>query len=277
MGAVAIMIIKAIILDWAGTTVDYGSRAPTLAFREVFKREGVPIKDLEARTPMGKAKREHIAAIAAMPRVARSWKRKRGSVIGKADIDRMYERFLPIQKELLLTHSDVIPGVVEAIRQCREWGIKIGSTTGYSRELMEVVAPIAAAQGYSPDVIVCADDVAKGRPSPQMNLRAAELLGVPPSSEVLVLDDTTVGCEAGKRAGCIAVGVSKTGNMLGMTLQEIEAEDPEEMEDALIDVDWPLREAGARFVIPAVADLPDLIQQLEDDYQWRNRHRLPAE
>jgi phosphonoacetaldehyde hydrolase len=277
MGAVAIMIIKAIILDWAGTTVDYGSRAPTLAFREVFKREGVPIKDLEARTPMGKAKREHIAAIAAMPRVARSWKRKRGSVIGKADIDRMYERFLPIQKELLLTHSDVIPGVVEAIRQCREWGIKIGSTTGYSRELMEVVAPIAAAQGYSPDVIVCADDVAKGRPSPQMNLRAAELLGVPPSSEVLVLDDTTVGCEAGERAGCIAVGVSKTGNMLGMTLQEIEAEDPEEMEDALIDVDWPLREAGARFVIPAVADLPDLIQQLEDDYQWRNRHRLPAE
>jgi phosphonoacetaldehyde hydrolase len=277
MGAVAIMIIKAIILDWAGTTVDYGSRAPTLAFREVFKREGVPIKDLEARTPMGKAKRDHIAAIAAMPRVARSWKRKRGSVIGKADIDRMYERFLPIQKELLLTHSDVIPGVVEAIRQCREWGIKIGSTTGYSRELMEVVAPIAAAQGYSPDVIVCADDVAKGRPSPQMNLRAAELLGVPPSSEVLVLDDTTVGCEAGERAGCIAVGVSKTGNMLGMTLQEIEAEDPEEMEDALIDVDWPLREAGARFVIPAVADLPDLIQQLEDDYQWRNRHRLPAE
>lgn len=277
MGAVAIMIIKAIILDWAGTTVDYGSRAPTLAFREVFKREGVPIKDLEARTPMGKAKREHIAAIAAMPRVARSWKRKRGSVIGKADIDRMYERFLPIQKELLLTHSDVIPGVVEAIRQCREWGIKIGSTTGYSRELMEVVAPIAAAQGYSPDVIVCADDVAKGRPSPQMNLRAAELLGVPPSSEVLVLDDTTVGCEAGERAGCIAVGVSKTGNMLGMTLQEIEAEDPEEMEDALIDVDWPLREAGARFVIPAVADLPDLIQQLEEDYQWRNRHRLPAE
>jgi phosphonoacetaldehyde hydrolase len=110
-----------------------------------------------------------------------------------------------------------------------------------------------------------------------MNLRAAELLGVPPSSEVLVLDDTTVGCEAGERAGCIAVGVSKTGNMLGMTLQEIEAEDPEEMEDALIDVDWPLREAGARFVIPAVADLPDLIQQLEDDYQWRNRHRLPAE
>lgn len=277
MGAVAIMIIKAIILDWAGTTVDYGSRAPTLAFREVFKREGVPIKDLEARTPMGKAKRDHIAAIAAMPRVARSWKRKRGSVIGKADIDRMYERFLPIQKELLLTHSDVIPGVVEAIRQCREWGIKIGSTTGYSRELMEVVAPIAAAQGYSPDVIVCADDVAKGRPSPQMNLRAAELLGVPPSSEVLVLDDTTVGCEAGERAGCIAVGVSKTGNMLGMTLQEIEAEDPEEMEDALIDVDWPLREAGARFVIPSVADLPDLIQQLEDDYQWRNRHRLPAE
>jgi hypothetical protein len=65
--------------------------------------------------------------------------------------------------------------------------------------------------------------------------------------------------------------------MLGMTLQEIEAEDPEEMEDALIDVDWPLREAGARFVIPAVADLPDLIQQLEEDYQWRNRHRLPAE
>ncbi len=260
------MRIKAVILDWAGTTVDYGSRAPTLAFRQVFKREGVAINDEEARLPMGMSKRDHIAAIAAMPRVAKAWKKKLGREIGKDDIDRMYAQFTPIQKELLAKHSEVIPGVVEAIQQCREWGLKIGSTTGYSRELMAIVAPLAAAQGYSPDVIVCSDDVAEGRPSPQMNIRAAELLGVSPLSNILVLDDTEVGCQAGKHSGCITVGVAKTGNMLGMSLEEIEEEDEEEIEDALIDVDWPMREAGANYVIPSVADLPDLIQQIEGDY-----------
>ncbi|MFM7072312.1 MAG: phosphonoacetaldehyde hydrolase [Planctomycetota bacterium] len=259
------MKIKAVILDWAGTTVDYGSRAPSLAFRQVFELEGVAITDAEARLPMGMSKRDHIAAITALPRVANAWKELFGREAAKEDIDRMYRRFAPIQKELLARHSDVIPGVVEVIRECRQRGLKIGSTTGYSRELMAVVAPLAAAQGYSPDVIVCSDDVLEGRPSPHMNIRAAELLGVEPISDILVIDDTEIGCQAGKNSGCLTVGVAKTGNMLGKSLEEIAAEDPREIELALVDIEKPMRAAGANYVIRSVADLPDLIREIEGD------------
>ena len=65
---------QAVIFDWAGTTVDYGSRAPTQAFIEIFRRRGIEITEPEARGPMGLTKRDHIAAIAALPRVARIWR-----------------------------------------------------------------------------------------------------------------------------------------------------------------------------------------------------------
>ena len=46
--------INAVILDWAGTTVDFGSFAPTQIFVEAFRRAfGVEITLAEARVPMG--------------------------------------------------------------------------------------------------------------------------------------------------------------------------------------------------------------------------------
>src|SRR5262245_12563345 len=157
--------LKAVIFDWAGTTVDYGSRAPTQVFVEIFRRRGVQITEAEARGPMGAAKRDHIAALVALPRIAAQWKAHCGRDPGQPDVTLMYEEFLPLQKETLARNgSDVIPGVPEAIEKLRQQGVKIGSTTGYTRELMEVVAPLAARGGYAPEVIVCSDDVPAGRP-----------------------------------------------------------------------------------------------------------------
>ena len=65
--------IKAVILDWAGVTVDYGSCAPAQAFVEVFRRYGVEITTAEARGPMGRAKRDHIIEIASLARVSEVW------------------------------------------------------------------------------------------------------------------------------------------------------------------------------------------------------------
>jgi phosphonoacetaldehyde hydrolase len=188
--------LQAVLLDWAGTTVDHGSCAPTRVFVEIFRRRGIDITVAEARGPMGRAKHEHIAAVASLPRVSALWQQRYGHAPTAADVQAMYDDFLPLQKETLEHGSDVIPGIPEAINTLRQWGLKIGSSTGYTRELMEVVAPIAARQGYAPDALVCSDDVTEGRPSPMMNQRCAELLGVSLHS-VLVVDDTPVGIEAG--------------------------------------------------------------------------------
>ena len=62
--------IRAVLFDWAGTTVDHGSRAPVEVVVEVFRRAGVAVTDAEARAPMGRAKREHLDAVLSTPRVA---------------------------------------------------------------------------------------------------------------------------------------------------------------------------------------------------------------
>jgi phosphonoacetaldehyde hydrolase len=256
-------MLRAILFDWAGTTVDYGSRAPTSVFLRIFERRGVKITIPEARGPMGMAKREHIAAVLALPRVTAEWTKVHGRAPVDADVQAMYDEFLPLQKETLAAGSDLIPGAVEAIDACRQMGLKIGSSTGYTRALMDVVAPIAAAGGYVPDCILCADDVPQGRPAPWMNFRAAEQLGVYPMSDVLIVDDTPVGIAAGLNAGCPTVAVSQTGNSLGLSEAEAEALPPAELQARLAAIEADFRACGAQHVIQSVTELPELVRQLQ--------------
>lgn len=254
--------IKAVLLDWAGTTVDYGSRAPTEVFVEIFRRRGVDVTVEEARGPMGRAKHEHIAMVAHLPRVSALWEQQHGSPPTAADVLAMYHDFLPLQKQILEKGSNVIPGIPAAIDELRRLGIRIGSTTGYTRELMDVVVPIAAAQGYEPEVIVCSDEVTAGRPAPWMNLRAAELLNTYPFSNIAIVDDTPVGIEAGKRAGMITIAVSLTGNALALSEEEVGILPATELEQRLKKIETEFLTAGADYVIPSVAELPKLIGRM---------------
>ncbi len=253
--------IRGLLLDWAGTTVDHGSRAPARVFVEVFQRSGVPVTEAEARGPMGMAKRAHIAAVLNLPRVARAWEDRHGKAPVDADVQRLYETFLPLQLSVLRQYSSVIPGVPEAIAWCRAQGLGIGSTTGYTRELMEAVCPVAAEGGYTPDVLVCSDQVAAGRPAPWLNYRAAEEMGIYPMEQLLVVDDTPLGIQAGKAAGCLTVAVSRTGNALGLGLEEMETLTPVELGKRLVQIELDFRSGGADFVIASVADLPELLER----------------
>ena len=254
--------IKAVLLDWAGTTVDYGSRAPTQVFLEIFHRRGVEITVEEARGPMGRAKHEHIAMVAALPRIAELWRQQHGTTPTEADVRALYNDFLPLQKEILRLGSSVIPGIPQAIAELRQRGIRIGSTTGYTRELMEIVIPIAAAEGYQADVVVCSDEVSAGRSAPWMNIRAAEKLGVYPFHQIVVVDDTAVGIEAAKNGGMIAVAVSLTGNALGLSEAEIQCLSGPELQTRLLKIEKEFRSIGAEYVIPSVAELPMLLSRL---------------
>ena len=255
--------IQAVILDWAGTTVDYGSLAPTEVFVEIFRRRGIEITVAEARGPMGSAKRDHIAAIASLPRIAQLWQARNERPPNNSDVQQMYDDFLPLQKQTLAERgSEVIPGVADAIGWLRQRGVKIGSTTGYTRALMDVVAPIAARGGYEPDAIVCSDDVSAGRPAPWMNFRAAELLGVYPMSAVVVVDDTPLGIAAGRNAGAITVAVSQTGNALGLLEAEVQALSARDLQTRLNQIDHDFGLAGAHMTIRSVAELPGLWDKL---------------
>lgn len=254
--------VRALMLDWAGTTIDFGSRAPAEVFAEVFRRKGVDVTTAEARGPMGMAKRDHISAVIRLPRVSESWEKIFGRPPVEQDIDQLYAEFLPLQKSVLAQHSLMIPGVVEVVARLKAQGLRITSSTGYTRELMQVVTTEAAKQGYAPEVVLCAEDARAGRPAPWMIFRAAEAVDVYPLREMVVVDDTLVGIQAGMNAGAWTVGVVETGNSMGLSLEELNALPAAERTARRSSIEQTFLAAGADFVVDSVANLEPILDEI---------------
>jgi phosphonoacetaldehyde hydrolase len=255
--------LKAVVLDWAGTVIDHGSRAPMGVFVRAFAEFGVDVTIEEARGPMGLAKRDHIAALLRAPRIAAAWAARHGGPPVEADIDRVYEVFLPMNVAVARDHAGLIGGAAEAVARLRARGLRIGSTTGYTREIMAEIVPLAAAQGYAPDNLVCAGDVTEGRPSPLMMYRTFLDLGVWPAHTVVKVDDTEVGIAEGLNAGCWTVGVSLTGNVFGLSPEETAALPVEALEQRRAEAEARLIRAGAHHVVDGVTDIDAAIDAIE--------------
>lgn len=255
--------LKAVVFDWAGTMVDHGSLAPMGAFVEAFGRFGVEVTVAEARGPMGIAKRPHVAQLMNLPRVAEAWRREHGRAPTEADVDAVYEVFVPLNVEVVERHADLVPGAAATVAACRELGLKIGSTTGYTREIMARVLPVAAAQGYAPDCLVCTGDAPDGRPTPFMLYRALLDLGVWPAWACVKVDDTEVGIAEGLNAGAWTVGVALTGNLVGLDRAGLAALDPVELAAHRERATARLAAAGAHYVVDGVAELLPVLHQIE--------------
>lgn len=255
--------IDAVIFDWAGTALDFGCIAPVAAFRRAFGQHGLEITEAEARLPMGAAKREHIELILAQPNVKQRWKRRYGIDPKLSDIDRIYEIFLQVDAEISSVYSTMIPGALEVVGELRDRAIMIGSTTGYPRSIMNKLLPLAEAQGYQPDCCITPDEVEHGRPWPDMLLANVLAMGVRDVRACVVVDDSPGGLVAARAAGMWAVGVSISGNEVGLSLDEWEALD-EAVQAALRDTAKAmLAGAGAHYVIDSVAQLLPVIDQIE--------------
>ncbi|MDM0013350.1 phosphonoacetaldehyde hydrolase [Variovorax sp. J22P168] len=255
--------LSAVVFDWAGTIIDFGSCAPMGAFVKLFDQFGIALTIEDARGPMGVAKWDHIKALGMLPHVAAQWRERHGKDFGDADVDHLYEIFTPMNAAIVADFAAFIPGAVQVVDTLRARGLKIGSTTGYNRPIMDIVTPIAAAGGYVPDNLVCAGDLAAGRPSPLMMYRSFADLGVWPPSTVVKVDDTGVGIEEGLNAGTWTVGLAVSGNAVGLSLAEWQALDAGRQQELRTAAGASLRAAGAHYVIDSVADLLPVISDIE--------------
>jgi len=256
--------LGAVVLDWAGTTVDFGSRAPIAAILRAFEQAGVSVTEAEARGPMGRAKRDHLKELLELPRVAEAWRAARGAAPVDADVDAVYEQFLVLQAECVVEHSAVIDGCPAAVQACRERSLRIGSSTGYTRDLLDRVARRAAGEGYEPEVRLGADDVAPGRPAPWLCVENARRLGVYPMAAVVKVDDTATGVVAGRNAGAWAVGVVASGNGVGLTADALSALEASRRDELLSAARQTLVDAGAHYLIDTIAELPDVVDRINE-------------
>ncbi len=255
--------VEAVIFDWAGTTIDFGSLAPINAFCQLFEANGVPITLAEAREPMGTEKREHITRLLAMPRVRQAWIDTHGETPDESLIDRLYNDFVPVQIAAIANRATLIPGAQTTFQYLSDNGIKIGANTGYSQEMVAELLPLAAEQGYQPASNVCATDVPRGRPYPHMTLKNMLELEVGAVQGVVKVDDTITGIEEGLNAGCWTVGVAVSGNEVGLDFPEWQALSESEQLNYKAKAYRRFRAAGAHYVIDSIADLPQVIEDIE--------------
>jgi phosphonoacetaldehyde hydrolase len=242
------MRIRAVIFDWAGTVVDFGCHAPVVVLKEIFARRGVELSPEESRHAMGLLKIDQIRAILQLPGVRRTWLAEHGREPEEGDARELFDSFIPLQMDCIEAYSDVIPGVPELVENLRSAGIKIGSTTGYTRPMLDRLLPKAASQGYAPDCIVTPDQVGKGRPHPWMIFENLRCLDVYPPGACVKVGDTECDMQEALNAGLIAVGVCDSAS------------------DAVVQGSaWTrkmLQAAGAQVVLPTAPDLWAICEKL---------------
>lgn len=262
--------IKAVIFDWAGTVVDYGCFAPIHALDKAFAEKEVKVTTEEVREPMGLLKRDHIIEILKMKRVQEVWQDKYNRTPNEADIDSLYQSFEKNLFEVLHQFAEPLPGVIDVVYELKQQNIKVGSTSGYTRKMMNVVARHARNNGYAPDYIVTADEVEKGRPAPNMIFENMKKLDVYPPSRVVKVGDTVSDIKAGKNAGVWSVGVIKGSSELALTEQEVNQLSEEAYEKHAALVTDRYNEAGADYVIENIAELPTVLKQIESTLEGKN-------
>jgi phosphonoacetaldehyde hydrolase len=256
--------LKAAILDWAGTTVDHGSIAPVRVLEKLFDGRGVPITADEARLDMGLLKKDHIRSILGIERVRGAWIEVNGTPPSEASVESLFAEFIPRQLECLAEYSTLIPGVIDAVAMMRGRGMKIGTTTGYTRPMLDLLLQKAAEQGYRPDSSVCPDDVGAGRPAPLMCYENAVALGVYPLHAYVKIGDTISDIEEGLNAGMWTVGVVRTGNLIGLTEPEFLALTGSERGRRLAEGRDRLSSAGAHYVIDGIAGLEPIVDLIDE-------------
>lgn len=255
--------ISCVIMDWAGTAVDFGCFAPLHAFMKVFAEEkGIDITYRQAREPMGLLKIDHIKAILTMPEVSGKFHARYNRDWDMNDVNEMYQRF---EKHLFASLKDFttpIPGVLETMEELRGQGIKIGSTTGYTTSMMDIVRPGAAAKGYVVDNLVTPDDVPAGRPAPYMIYKNMLDLAIPSVENVVKVGDTLADIREGVNAKVWSIGIVTGSNEMGLTEEEYNHRTSEELSLLKKEVRDRMLAAGAHYVLDTITDLPACIEKI---------------
>jgi len=252
--------IKVVILDWAGTTVDFGSMAPVAAFRKAFRAYGLSPDIHLIRTFMGLPKKDHVREILRDEEMTATFIKRYGESPSEAAVDLIYEKFEPALFDVLSGHATPLPGVPETVALLREKGILIGSTTGYTQAMMDVLCPVSKKLGYAPDCVICPDDVGgPGRPYPYMIWENLRQLGASDIREVVKIGDTEADIIEGKNAGCLSIGVILGSNMMGLSEKEYASASLPDRERLAEAARKSYAEAGADYIIDSFSDLPDIM------------------
>lgn len=136
--------------------------------------------------------------------------REGAQTIDPADLVRRFDD--SIERLIAITGVQPLPGAAACIDQLRRGGVRVGFTTGFGATTARRVIDGA---GFEADVIVGSDEVAQGRPAPDLIFEGMRRLGVRRADRVAVAGDTPSDLHAGTAAGCrFVIGVGHGSHTL---------------------------------------------------------------
>lgn len=255
--------LKGVLLDWAGTTIDFGCFAPVAASIRLFEQFGIKISEQDARKPMGLNKRDHIIAILSEPHIKEAWVKEYNKPWKEDDVDTLYHSFLPLQCEVILEYGSLLPDTLDAMECFRKMGLKIGSNTGYNDTIMQSLALHARHQGFVPDVTITGSQVREGRPKPWMAFKAAEALDIFPMSRMVKIGDTVPDIHEGLNAGMWTISVVHSSSEMGLSLEQFKQLDASELKAREAAITEKFKSAGSHYVVNTLSDVPEVLQQID--------------
>jgi phosphonoacetaldehyde hydrolase len=254
--------VQAVILDWAGTAVDYGCMGPAAVFVNVFEKFNIRVGVADARQFMGLEKKEHVRRMFRLPEVISQWREKYNRLPDEDDVNLVYAQTESLMVTTIANHADPIQGLLPFVEELRRRGIKIGSCTGYTASMMEVLVFESAKRGYTPDCIICSSDVPAGRPYPWMCYQNAIGLQVYPLEAIIKIGDTISDVQEGLNAGMWTIGLTQSGNELGLPQDFVEGLPPDDLDQRLAVIEARYHKAGAHYVVRGIWECLPIVDEI---------------
>lgn len=268
--------IKLAVFDFSGTTTGSGVISVVEAMITTFKTMGITITEEEARLPMGKHKKVHIGLICEMQSVKDKWHTVHNKYPDNLDVNVLFDHFQPIQLDMIDRYETIIPGTIEALTEIKSMNIDRGSSTGFTREMvnriLEKNKELIDVMPYT----CAANEVNKARPYPFMIHKNMEHYGIENPHNVVKIDDTEDGMREGFNAGTWTIGVIDHSSNMGLSYNEIidlKIRFPKEYEEIYQRNKHKMKVAGAQFVVPDITYVPDTIRKINNIIFFENMIR----
>lgn len=183
---------RLVVMDMIGTTVASGREVPE-AFRAAFREAGVMLSEAAVREVRGRSKTEAIASLVAihLPDVADP----------DTTAAEIHDRFRAMLQAFHETDATEVPGAGATIEELGRLGMPVVLTTGLDRDTAERLLRGLAWPSANLLGLITGDDVARGRPAPDLIHAAMELADESEGAAVLAVGDTVSDLEAAAAAG----------------------------------------------------------------------------
>lgn len=131
-----------------------------------------------------------------------------GRSLSPADVDRYGEEKEELYRRFYADHMAPLPGLVAFLEEIRASGFRTVVATSAPKSNVDFLLDGLSIRDRF-DAIVDASEVTRGKPNPEIYIKAAERVGCEPSA-CIVFEDSLAGIQAGRNAGMIVIGVATT-------------------------------------------------------------------